>query len=139
MNTKKFLIGGIAGGIVYFLLGWVVYGMLLSNFMKSAISGIERVDSEVFWSLILGNILLGFVLSYVINRAGIGSVSQGFGTGAIIGLLFSSGFDLIMYGTTNLISLSQVAADILAFTVISAISGAVVAMVARPGPTVVTA
>jgi hypothetical protein len=139
MNTKKFLIGGIAGGIVYFILGWLVYGMLLRDFMKSSIDGIDRGDSMIFWSLILGNLLLGCLLSYVINRTGAASVSDGLGTGAVIGLLFAAGFDLIMYGTTNLISLSQVAADVAAFTVISAIAGAVVALVSRPRVVIATA
>jgi hypothetical protein len=34
MNTNKFLIGGIIGGIAYFLIGWLVWGMLLMNFMN---------------------------------------------------------------------------------------------------------
>jgi hypothetical protein len=139
MNTKKFFIGGIAGGVVYFLLGWLLYGMLLSDFMKSS-AGIERAqDSMIFWSLILGNLLLGFLLSYVLNRSGAASVSDGLGTGFLIGLLFAAGFDLIMYGTTTLVSLKQVAADVATFAVISAIAGAVIALVARPRVAVATA
>ena len=34
MNYKKIIIGGIAGGIAYFFLGWLVYGILLANFME---------------------------------------------------------------------------------------------------------
>jgi hypothetical protein len=32
MNVKNFIIGGIVGGIVNFLLGWIIYGMLLKDF-----------------------------------------------------------------------------------------------------------
>lgn len=132
MNTTKFFIGGIAGGIIYFLLGWLVYAMLLANYMHSPVSGVERGDAIVYWSLILGNLLLGFVLSYVINRSGAVSVASGLGAGFITGFLFISGFDFIMHGTTHLITLHQVSADVIAFSVISAIAGAVVGIVSKP-------
>ena len=35
MNLKKLLLGGIAGGIVFFLLGWLIYGKLLMGFMTA--------------------------------------------------------------------------------------------------------
>ncbi|HEY2727733.1 MAG TPA: hypothetical protein VGI61_11205 [Parafilimonas sp.] len=132
MNTTKFFIGGIAGGIVYFLLGWLIYGMLLSNYMKSVVPGVDRGDAMVFWALIIGNLLMGFVLSYVLNRGGGASAGSGIKVGAVIGFLFSAGFDFVMYGTTNLITLHQLAADVVAFTVLSAIAGAVVGLVSKP-------
>ena len=70
MNTKKFLIGAIVGGIVYFLLGYLFYGKLLSDFfIKNAGSatGVNRaMDQFVWWSLVLGNIFRGctFVLCF---------------------------------------------------------------------------
>lgn len=139
MNTRKFFLGGIAGGITYFLLGYLIYATLLRDYMRPLVDGVDRGDDEVFWTLILGNILLGFLISYVLNRSGVASVSGGLTTGAVTGLLFASGYDLIMYGTTKLVSLSQVAADVAAFTVISAVAGAVIAMVARPVTRVATA
>jgi len=42
MNTRKFLIAGISGGIVYFLLGWLIYGMLLNDYMRSSVAGVGR-------------------------------------------------------------------------------------------------
>jgi hypothetical protein len=44
-----------------------------------------------------------------------------------------------MYGTTHLASSLQVAADVAAFTVLSGIAGAVIAVVARPVTKVATA
>ncbi len=31
MNVKNFIVGGIVGGIVDFLLGWLFYGMLFKD------------------------------------------------------------------------------------------------------------
>jgi len=32
MNSQKFLVGGIVAGILFFLLGYVFYGLLLKSF-----------------------------------------------------------------------------------------------------------
>ena len=133
MNTKKFLIAGIAGGIIYLLLGWLIYGMLLRDFMKTTISGVDRGDAIVYWALIIGNLLMGFVLSYVVNRSRTASAIGGIKVGAVVGLLFAAGFDLVTYATTNLATPAQVIADVAAFTVLSAIAGAVVGLVSRSG------
>ena len=134
MNTSKFFIGGIAGGVIYFLLGYLIYGMLLANYMHShsPMQGVDRsMDTLVYWALIVGNLLFGFAISYAVNRGG-ASVTGGLATGFVIGFLFSAGFDFTMYATSHSISLHQVAADVAAFTVISAIAGAVVGAISRP-------
>ena len=132
MNTTKFFIGGIAGGVVYFLLGYLAYGVLLANYMHSFVPGVDRsMDTLVYWALIVGNLSFGFAISYAVNHAG-ASVTSGLATGFVIGFLFSAGFDFTMCATSHSISLHQVAADVAAFTVISAIAGAVVGAISRP-------
>ncbi len=130
MNTKKILIGALVGGIVYFLLGYLFYGNLLSDFFtKNAgtATGVNRVmDQFVWWSLVLGNILGACLLSYVFVKANINSLSSGLATGAVIGLLVASSYDFISYGVSNLTSLTGVIGDIATFTVMSAITGAIV-------------
>ncbi len=34
MNTKKFFIGTLAGGIVFFFVGYLIYGLALSGFYQ---------------------------------------------------------------------------------------------------------
>lgn len=132
MNTTKFFIGGIAAGVIYFLLGYLIYGMLLSNYMHSFVPGVDRtMDTLVYWALIIGNLLFGFAISYAVNRTG-ASIAGGLATGFAIGFLFSAGYDFTMYATTHSISLHQVAADVLSFTVISAVAGAVVGGISKP-------
>jgi uncharacterized membrane protein len=139
MNMRKFVAGGIVGGVVYFFLGYVIYGMLLRDFFKPYVAGVDRGDELIFWSIILANLFMGFLLSYVLNRSNVGSISDGVVTGAVLGLLFSGSFDLIMYGTTHLSSLRQVATDMVISTALSAIAGAVIAAVARPVTRIATA
>ncbi len=47
MNTKNFLIGGIIGGVVFFLLGWLFYGYLLTEFFYNNES-IDEMPMEKF-------------------------------------------------------------------------------------------
>jgi len=133
MNTKKFLIGGLVGGIVYFFLGYLFYGKLLSDFfIKNAgtVSGVDRaMDQFVWWSLALGNVFGGCLLSYVFVKSTVNSVGSGLVTGAVIGLLVESAHDFISYGVSNLMTTTGLLGDISTFTVMSAITGAVVAWV----------
>jgi hypothetical protein len=133
MNTKNFLIGGIVGGVVFFLLGYLFYGVLLTDFFHNHPGTATNVDREMdqfqWWALILGNLLFGFFLAYVFTKAGVATLTPGLITGGILGFLVSASIDLIMYGTTNISSKQMMAADIATTTVMAAIAGAVVGAV----------
>lgn len=130
MSSKKFLIGGLVGGVVFFLLGWLLYGMLLMDFMmqhSNNSSGVFRAEAEmIWWAMIVGNLALGFLLSYVLNKANVAGAMAGATTGAIVMLLMSIGIDCVMYAQLNLWDTTAMIVDILVSTVIGAIVGAVI-------------
>ncbi len=130
MNSKKFLIGGIAGGIAFFLLGWLVWGMLLMDFMKShsnSSSGVFRTEGDmVWWALVVGNLAMGFLVSYVLSKASINTAAGGISTGAVIGLLMSASIDCMMYAQINLFDTTSMIADIGASTVVTGIAGGII-------------
>jgi hypothetical protein len=135
MNSQKFILAGIAGGIVYFLLGWLVYGMLLQDYMtENTLAGVMRDEKEmIWWALILGNLASGFVLAYVIGKGG-ASAGSGAMTGLVVGLLIALSFDLIMYATSKIITNMQfIAIDVIASAVMASIAGAVVGWVYSMG------
>jgi hypothetical protein len=136
MNSKS-LLAGIAGGVVFFLLGYVVYGMLLSNFMQthagSATNVPRNMNDYMLWLIAVGNLLYAFLLVYIFGKAGISSAGSGFATGAIVGLLTTASSAFISYATTNLLTGSGMAADIIAFAILSGIAGAVIAWVKGMG------
>ena len=138
MNSKNYFLAGILGGIVFFLLGWLVYGMLLMDYMEENAGlalGVNRVDM-LLWSIGLGSLLYGFFLSYIFSCLGqIKTAAAGAKTGAWIGFLVAGAIDFTMYGTTNISTLNAVAVDILAATVMATITGAVVAWVLGAGAT----
>lgn len=137
MNTKNFLLGGIVGGIVYFLLGWLFYGNLFAGYFKDhpgMVTGVERaMDQMVWWALILGNLIAGFLFAYIFSKSGVATLSSGLVTGAILGLLMSCSVDLIMFATTNIYSKHAIMAHVGIYTVMSAIAGAAIGAVMGMG------
>ncbi len=135
MDLKKLFMGGIVGGILFFLLGWLIYGMLLMDFMNNhtgAAGNVSRTEPD-FLYLAIGNLAMGFLLAYIFVKSNVNSMAGGFITGAVLGLLMSVGYDCMIYGTTTVISKTAMAADVAVSTVMTAIAGAVVAMVMGMG------
>ena len=131
------LIGGIVGGILYFGLGYLLYGNLLAGFMKNnpgTASGVDLEMENIRWLyLCLGNLVMGFLIAYVLLKSNSTTAVAGFVTAGVVGLLFACGYDLITYGTTNIMSKKMMAADVAAAAAMTAIVGAVVAMVMGMG------
>ena len=136
MNTKKIFIGGIVGGVLYFLLGYLFYGVLLTQYFKDHAGSViadKPMEQIIWWALILGNLFSGFLLAYVFSKSGVATLSSGLITGGLLGLLMSASYDLIVYATTNISSKHAMCADIATFTVMSAIAGAIVGAVMGMG------
>jgi hypothetical protein len=102
MNTKM-LIGGAIGGVVYFLLGWLVYGIILAGQMEGANCMRAHDEMLTIW-IFVGNLFTGMMLSYVFSRMAVSSISAGAMAGAIIGVLSAIGMDSLMYGTTTMVT-----------------------------------
>ena len=133
MNTKNVLIGGFVSGICYFFLGWLIYGILLMDYMTQVspqIEGLNRPETDfVWWALILSNIVSGIFMAFVFDLGNIKGWMSGLRTGAIIGFLISVSFDLSFYSMTYMISQQGMIADVAAGTVMSGIVGAILGMV----------
>ena len=129
--------GGIVGGILFFGLGYLIFGNLLVDFMHKhpgTATGVDRtMDDLQFLYLAIGNLAMGFLLSYIFVKANVSSLGNGLVTGGVVGALVSVGVDCIMYATTHVISKTGMAADVAATTVMCAIVGAVVGMMMGMG------
>lgn len=70
MNTKT-IIAAIIGGVAAFLLGWLFYGMLLKDTMAGMMGSAQNVmkkDNEIiFWALILGNLVIGYLVAWIFS------------------------------------------------------------------------
>ncbi len=135
MDIKKLFIGAITGGVIFFLLGWLVYGKLLTDFMlhnAGKIGHVDRTDME-FLYIIIGNLLQGLLLAYIFIKANVNTLAGGLVTGGIVGFLMVAAVDCIIYGTSFMLSKKGMAADVIAFTVIAGIAGAAIGAVSASG------
>lgn len=135
MDIKKLLMGGIAGAVTTFLLGWLIFGMLLMDFMNShpGVSGVINKAEPDFLYLIIGNLAMGILFAYILIKSNVNTLAGGLVCGGIVGLLMAVGYDSMMYATTTVLSKTAMAADVAATTVMFAISGAVIGMVLGMG------
>ena len=141
MNTRKFFIGTLAGGIAFFFLGYLIYGMALAGFFSrhtiAPPGSMKQMTELIWWALILGNLASGALLSYIFLKLGnIGSFGSGAGTGAAIGLFVALSMDLIRYATENSFDMTAVIVDVLAGIVMYAIAGGVIGAVIGKGTTI---
>jgi len=136
MDIKKLVLGTLAGGVSYFLLGFLFYAIIMENFFAShMVEGIMKSETEMkYYPLAAGNFAHAALLTFVfLNWAKIKSFSAGLTGGAIIGFLMASGFDLMMYDTAKMMSMIGTLADIAVYTVMTALVGGIVGAVLGMG------
>lgn len=127
MKTKNFLVSGIVGGIVYYLLGWLFYGILLKDFFPQ-----PEASSQVMIYILLGCLTYSLFIAYIFNKwAQITKAGTGAKAGAMIGLflgLFYNFFNMAMMPETTY---ELAALDLIITIVSSAIIGAIMGAINR--------
>jgi hypothetical protein len=134
MTAKTRIMATLAGFVVLFMLGWLLYGMLLMDFFVAnagSATGVQKTEDEmVWWALIVGNILQSYLLVYIFGKwANINSFAGGLQGGAMIGLILGYAYDLIMYGTANIMNLTAALVDPLIAAVMMGLAGGVIGWV----------
>ncbi len=128
MKTNKILVGGVVGGVVLFLVSWVVWGILLKDFMIANYNQCFMNKDMIWWALIVSNIAVGLLFSTVFSWAKTSGIVDGAKGAAIIGCLVTVFIDLQFYAMSSMFNgIGIVAVDILLSTVVFAIGGAAVA------------
>jgi hypothetical protein len=135
MSTKKFILGGLAGGILMFLLGWLLFGVLFMDFMQNHSrqhTGVYRSEADMVWeALIAGNLVYGLLLSYVIQKSDSRGMVAGAITGAVLGLLMNVTVDCMLYAQLDLWGKKALVADVALSVLSTTITGAVLGWMNR--------
>ena len=88
--TKNLLFSGIAGTNVYFLLGWLVYGILFPDLVCEG-------ESTSLLYIFLGCLFYAFIYAVIFTRwANITNFKTGFNAGLILGLLYALSWHFFM-------------------------------------------
>lgn len=122
MNAKNFVVAGIVGFIVDFLLGWLFYGVIFPDIYKSTLN-----ESEQMQFITLGCLAFGFFVSYVwVKWAGFTNWLSGLKAGAIFGFFYGLSMNMFMASGQGFV-MENFIKDMVAGVVMGALVGAVVA------------
>jgi hypothetical protein len=126
----KILRGTIIGAISFLILSWVIYGLLLGNFLASnSDPTVNRpMEDLVWWAAILTNLVLGLLFALVLNWSGAKRVVNGIKTGALLGLILALYIDLYFYSTSTIYNLTYVIVDVIVMAALSAIVGMLIVL-----------
>jgi hypothetical protein len=130
MNAQQRIMATLAGAFVSLFMGYIMYALVFENFFATNVgsaSGVMKTDDMVWWALILGNVFMAYLLVYIFGKwANISTLSGGFMAGGMIGLIMGFGFDLISYGTSNIMNLTGALVDPFVFAIMMAATGGVI-------------
>ncbi len=131
MKTQKLLVGTLIAGVAMFFLGWLVYGILLADFMAANMNSCNSrpMEEMVYWAIFLSNLVSGLLLTLVLNWSNSHTMLSGLKTGAFVGLLIGLSLDLGMYSmTTMFLNPMAIVVDVLCSAIMYGVVGAIVAM-----------
>jgi len=126
----KILRGTIFGGISYFLLGWVVYGILLMGFLSANMNQCAaRPDEMIWWAIILSNFTAALLLTLLLKWYGAKGIIDGLKIGALFGFLYASTVGLSSWSMTTMYTgFGALIVDIIASTMLFAIVGIIIVL-----------
>lgn len=137
--VTRLLAGTVAGGVAFFILGFVIFGLILADaVMKpntnifTGPGGINLMNEVPVWApLILANFVSALLLAYIFEAwAGIRTFVGGLKAGAIVWFLISLNIQLMFAAFMNLSkNYIPAVADVIGSTIMGAIGGGVIALV----------
>lgn len=133
MNTRM-IIAALLGTVISFLLGWVVFGMLLDPYYQANVvhyHGLMRTGDDMrLYGIFLSQLCANGLLAYIFSRwANITSFVPGFSAGLIIGFLMYASFDLAMWSSMNIFPAKFFAVDVIVNAVFAGVMGGVIGVI----------
>ena len=132
MDIKKLLIATLVGTIVFFLLGWVIWGIILDPINADHVIEYEGLRPEYpNLSLIAASCLaFSLMLCYIyLKWANIKTFMTGAKAGALISVLVGLNYSLMMKASMNLVDWTVVGTDTIGNLVWGFVGGGVVGLV----------
>jgi hypothetical protein len=130
---KRYLVGTIVGGATLFLVGYVIYVLLLPNpsFANGSAAAAANRAAPYLPPIIVAELLFGYLLTRALTKSGaISDVGSAARTGALIGGVIGLAYSLLMLGTTQVNTLQGAIYEGVTWAVRWGIAGAVVSALA---------
>ena len=132
MNSKV-LLAALIGAVASFIAGFIVFGLLLGNYMEAGMSpGLMKTAEEMtgasYVYIFLASFVSSLLIAYIFDSwANIRTLQGGLRAGALIGVLMALSVDLGLLATTHMFSgLGKVIVDVLASTLVTAAGAAAI-------------
>ena len=131
MNTQKILIGALIGAITLFVIGYIIYVLIMPSpaFAQGDCYGDCATDPAaiIFPAIIVMEILWALLVAVIFGRwASISTFNTGMKAGAFIGLIIGLGIGLDIFATTCLITFNAVIFYGITYAIRYAIAGGVI-------------
>ncbi len=132
---KKLIYASLVGAVVQFVLGWVVFGLLLSKFMSSQsiqYDGLMKdMSSPAFMILVfISGLVMSFFIAFIFQRwAKFGTFLKGLYGGMFIGFFIGLAYDISSYAMLNMMSVTGLIVDVICSCILTGILGAVIAWI----------
>ncbi len=130
----RVLAATVAGGIAFFILGFVIYGLILDPMVMKpnmiTYPGLMK-ETPVWVPLVLANFVSAFLLAYIFDKwATISTFVGGLQGGAIVWFLISLSYQLMFIAFMNMSkNYTPAIADVLGALVMGGIGGGVIGQV----------
>ena len=132
---SRVLVATLVGGIVFFLLGGLIFGAILDPMVmrpNTNPDALKLMKDPPNWALlVLGNLVFAFFLAYLFEKwTSIRSFGAGLTAGAVVMFFVALYFQLMFAAFMNMMtSITPAVADVLGSTIIGAITGGVIGLV----------
>ena len=129
MNAKA-IVAGLIGGVAFFFLGWLIWGIVLHSFMAGYSNEVcNRPPEEMNMILmVVANLAWGLTMSYILsNWHGDNHFAKGLRIGAIVSVAIGLSFDLMLMTMTTMVSSYVViGVNVIANAVVGGIVGGII-------------
>jgi len=135
MNTKTIIAAG-AGAITAYLLGWLLWGILLEDYYTNNMvqyAGLMK-EPPLLWLVFIANLATAFLFAWLFSRMNVRTFAGGFQAGAIIAVLYALSNSLMYYAFMNWYQTPAViGVDLLVNAVYGGLVGSVIALMLGRG------
>jgi hypothetical protein len=134
---KRALVAVVAGGIAFFVLGGLIYEVVLGGFYQANLGSATGVlrNMPIGWALVVSQLGLAAVVTYVFVHADVTTAAAGLKTGTIFGLLFGIAIAFDLYAITNWSNITVAFVEPIVTAVRMALGGAIIGWVLGLGKT----
>ncbi|ETN93816.1 hypothetical protein SAMN04487906_0102 [Zhouia amylolytica] len=108
MFSKSNLLATIIATIVFFFLGYAVWGIALSSYFEAHATNNVMKAMPNMGTLVFSNLIMSFAMSTIYGKWATGkySAASGFSFGAWIGIFVGFGLGFLWYSTSDLMDLT---------------------------------